>query len=586
MAGIAMVAIAGASGWLINQENTLSVRALLKKDASLQAVRVSSALHDISTQISGLTNNALLLNALFDSIHNERYLIPFLNSIQRIHGIPVEILFTDFQGREIASNGNNSFSKQELNWLREKLLAGQPTSREQHNEKGEDELIAVEFILISKSVEGALLYKIKVADIPGQNNAQIVHGKEAKLLLHSLTDRAIAVAVDMPLIYKDINFVVTSNLNPADGWVNWRSLWVFFILGVCVVGIVIILGLYFGRRLTRDLLDLEFFARRITEKGFSVSPSEDVASLEVASLEVASLAQSINHMLENLKQEQSKILLLNTSLEERVAQRTAALTEEVAKNETMVSRLIELDKVKNDLIKNVNHELRTPLTSIIGYVDMIIDNIDSDVEPKLTASLAIVQRNALRLQLFVENMMEVSELEFEHTVLVVSTINIGDLLGDVDKTLKLTADDFGVEVTLRLDSPASDLLIDGDINQLEQVFTNLVHNAIKFTPLGGKVTIVARRAHVNGGYVEVKVTDTGIGIPVKEFPNVFNRLFRASTALDAAIPGFGIGLSLVRFIVSEHHGTITFDSTVGEGTVFTVTLPTRYVSTSSPVETT
>ncbi len=283
---------------------------------------------------------------------------------------------------------------------------------------------------------------------------------------------------------------------------------------------------------------------------------------------------------------QGQILLHNEQLESLVALRTSALTEEVTKNKEMVVQLIAQDKVKNELIQNVNHELRTPLTAIIGYVDMMIDDVDSDVEPELAASLATVLRNSLRLQLFIESMMQVSKIEFGEVPLVISTIDIGNLLGDVETTLKSTANNFGVEVTLRLDSPASDLLIDGDVHQLEQVFLNLVNNALKFTPRGGKVTIVARHAHVDGGYVEVKVTDTGIGIPAEEFPNVFERLFRASTALDADIPGFGIGLSLVRLIVLQHQGTITFDSTVGKWTVFTVTLPIRYLSTSSPVETT
>ena len=136
-----------------------------------------------------------------------------------------------------------------------------------------------------------------------------------------------------------------------------------------------------------------------------------------------------------------------------------------------------------------------------------------------------------------------------------------------------------VTVTLRLDSPAGDLIIDGDSSRLEQVFVNLMSNAIKFTPREGTVTVIARRSRSEGDVVEVKVRDTGIGIPVEEFPNVFKRFFRASTATQASIPGFGIGLSLVQSIVREHHGTVTFDSTVGKGTVFTVTLPARYTST-------
>lgn len=250
----------------------------------------------------------------------------------------------------------------------------------------------------------------------------------------------------------------------------------------------------------------------------------------------------------------------------------------IAENDAEVNRLVELDKVKDDFIEDMNHELRTPLTSIIGYLEMIISDVDPGVESVLASSLAAVQRNAIRLQSLIENMMQVSKTNFHDVPLVVSTVDIGHLLGDAVKSMELAAADCGVEVTLRLDSPADDLIIDGDINQLEQVFVNLMSNALKFTPRGGKVSIVARRAHVAGDYVEVKVTDTGIGIPPKEFPNIFKRFFRASTATQAAIPGFGIGLSLVQSIVREHHGTVAFDSTVGKGTMFTVTLPARYIS--------
>ena len=254
-------------------------------------------------------------------------------------------------------------------------------------------------------------------------------------------------------------------------------------------------------------------------------------------------------------------------------------TMQIAENEATVGRLIELDKVKNDFIENMNHELRTPLTSIIGYMEMIIGDVDSGLEPDLAASLSVVQRNALRLQILIDNLSQISKEDFERVPLVISTVDIGHMLGDAIKSMELGADDSGVGLTLRLDSPADDLLIDGDVNQLERVFVNLLSNAVKFTPRGGKVTVVASRVHTDGSdFVEVAVTDTGIGIPPEEFPNVFKRFFRASTATQSSIPGIGIGLSLAHLIVGEHHGTITFDSTVGKGTVFTVRLPTRYVT--------
>ncbi len=239
--------------------------------------------------------------------------------------------------------------------------------------------------------------------------------------------------------------------------------------------------------------------------------------------------------------------------------------------------LIEADRVKDKFIEDMNHDLRTPLTVIIGYMEEIIDDVDSGVEPKLASSLTTVQRNAVRLQVLVENLMQNADMKTSDTPLVVSTMSVGRLLGNIVKSLELGASHSRVEVTLRLDSPANDLLIVGDVNQLERVFVNLVHNAIKYTPHEGKVTIVARRVRTDGDYVEVTVTDTGIGIPREEFPNVFERFFRASTATQTSISGYGIGLSLAHSIVLRHHGTITFDSTVGKGTVFTVRLPVGFI---------
>ena len=257
---------------------------------------------------------------------------------------------------------------------------------------------------------------------------------------------------------------------------------------------------------------------------------------------------------------------------------------QIAENNSEVERLTELHKVKNAFIENMNHELRTPLTSIIGYMGVIMDDFEARDEPQLVSSLTAVQRNAIRLQMLIENMMQISIGDFEHVSLVVSTVDVGRLLGDVANSMQFGAEDSGVRLTLRFDSPETDLTIDGDLSQLEQVFVNLVSNAIKFTPRGGTVTIVMRRAYAEADFVEVKVIDTGIGIPVNEFPDVFKRFFRASTATQVSIPGFGIGLSLAHAIVGEHHGTITFDSNVGKGTVFTVTLPTRYVPTEPAAE--
>ncbi len=313
----------------------------------------------------------------------------------------------------------------------------------------------------------------------------------------------------------------------------------------------------FGRRITRLMAVMQAFSVDKVHVHSNVKGTDEIGRL-AAEFDV--MAEVIERDITKAKEQQDEILRLNTDL-------------------------VKADGVKNEFIEDMNHELRTPLTSILGFMEVLIDD-DFGVEPKFASSLKTVQRNALRLQLLIENLMYASGAKIDDTHRVVSTLDVGHLLGEVVTSLQLGADHGGVEVTLRLDSPASDLLIDGDVNQLEQVFTNLVHNAIKYTPREGKVTIVARRAHTDGDYVEVTVTDTGIGISREDFPKIFERFFRASTATEASIPGFGLGLSLAHSIVHAHHGTITFDSSVGEGTVFTVRFPVKFIPTGPPDETT
>ena len=309
LAGIAMLGVAGASVWLINQEHAASLRSLLKKDAELQAASISNSLGEIAGRISELSDSPLITNALLDSAGKENYLTPLLNGIRRIQGIPVAIVLTDFEGREIARNRKGGFSEQELSWLKEKLPSGQAAARVQPGAdgKGGEELMAVEFIVFagSNEVQGALLYRIKLDDIRLQDGVRLVRGPEAEQLLHS--QAAIAAAVVVPPIYKDLNFAVLTSSDPPALSVDWQRLGLFFILAVGVVVMVMVLGLHFGKRLTRDLQAVEFFARRIAAGGFRATSAEAAGGLEAGGLEVASLTKSINHMLERLTQEHDKL---------------------------------------------------------------------------------------------------------------------------------------------------------------------------------------------------------------------------------------------------------------------------------------
>ncbi len=578
LAGIAMLAIAGTSWWLINQEHAASLRSLLKKDAELQATSVSSNLREIAGRMTELANSSLIANALLDSAGKEEYLIPFLKGIQRIHDIPVAILFTDFEAREIARNGNGSFNEQELNWLREKLPTGQPASRVQLGEKGE-ELIAVEFIVFShsNSVEGALLYRIKLDELPLQSGVRLVRGKESEQLLHS--QAAIAAAVNVPPIYKQFDFAVLISPDPTARSVDWQSLWVFFILTVGMVVTVIILGLHFGKRLTGDLRALEFFARGVYEKGFGTGRAEAADSLEVASL-----AQSINGMLDRLKQQ-------HDSLEERVQQRTEelqsqqeelrqsneeleetaqllkernkqsqTLTEELhsqqeelrqsneeleEKNKLLADQKVEVEyknreikaskltleekaeqlaitsKYKSEFLSNMSHELRSPLNSLLILSQLLAENAEHNMSEQQIEYAKIIHGAGKDLLALINDILDLSKIESGTVTLELQDESFANVGQQVERAFRHVAQSRGLGFDVEL-APGLPPSLYTDSQRLQQVMKNLLSNAFKFT---------------EKGQVSVRIAPVESGWSVDH-----DRLKHAQTVIGFFVTDTGIGL--------------------------------------------
>jgi two-component system sensor histidine kinase BaeS len=151
--------------------------------------------------------------------------------------------------------------------------------------------------------------------------------------------------------------------------------------------------------------------------------------------------------------------------------------------------------------------------------------------------------------------------------LIRTDVDVGELLAGVTESARAVAEDKGV--ILRLDVAPEPIRVEGDIDRLRQVFSNLVSNALRYTPEGGTIALDARTRE---GGAQITVCDTGIGISVADLPHVFDRFYRGSSARDRASGGSGLGLAIARALVEAHGGTITVESTVGQGTTFTVTL--------------
>ncbi|GAB2834679.1 ATP-binding protein [Lentzea nigeriaca] len=234
----------------------------------------------------------------------------------------------------------------------------------------------------------------------------------------------------------------------------------------------------------------------------------------------------------------------------------------------LVRELRALDRSKSEFVSTVSHELRTPMTSIAGYVELLRDGDAGKIDAAQRKMLDVIHRNMTRLRGLIEELLLLAKLESDTVTMAEKPVDVGELVDGVVEALRPAADVGGVHLD---HENAGALVVCGDAAQLDRVLTNLVSNAVKFTPAGGDVWVTSRRCADD--WVEVKVSDTGIGVPKTEQHAMFTRFFRASNATEQAIPGSGLGLAIVRQIVRRHGGQVSLTSTEGAGTTVTVLLP-------------
>ncbi|MCT9869114.1 GAF domain-containing sensor histidine kinase [Paenarthrobacter aurescens] len=242
----------------------------------------------------------------------------------------------------------------------------------------------------------------------------------------------------------------------------------------------------------------------------------------------------------------------------------------ISAQQRVLHQLRQLDKAKTDFLATVNHELRTPLTSITAYLDMIQDGSGGPVPEGISKMLDVIARNSNRLRRLIEDMLTVSMQDGSN--LDLKPVDIAKLLQVVVATLRPLAE--SRHVSLSFTEGTEDIEVTADEAKLEQVFTNIVANAIKFTPEGGRVGITSSvSASEHGGLALVRIADNGLGIPEHDLPHIFTRFYRASNATSAAVPGSGLGLAIAHDIISRHMGRLLLDSTLGAGTTVSVELP-------------
>jgi signal transduction histidine kinase len=247
-----------------------------------------------------------------------------------------------------------------------------------------------------------------------------------------------------------------------------------------------------------------------------------------------------------------------------------ALTAALVTEQEAVERPQELERTKSDFVSTVSHELRTPITSIIGYLELLSDGAVGDLDQAQLALVSRVDRNSHRLLTLVEDLLTLSQIESSRLAIDAVPTDLRDVVSAAADAVSWML--VGRSLDLIVDLPEVPDRHEVDPEQLERMLVNLLTNAVKFAPDGGRVEV---RLEVGPATSTLSVTDTGIGIPEAEQDQLFTRFFRASTATEQAVQGTGLGLTIVQAIVHLHGGSVGIESSPERGTTVTVQLPHR-----------
>jgi GAF domain-containing protein len=239
-----------------------------------------------------------------------------------------------------------------------------------------------------------------------------------------------------------------------------------------------------------------------------------------------------------------------------------------------ITHEVEVDRLKSEFVATVSHELRTPMTSIRGYTDVLLMGAAGALNENQTHFLNIVKNNTERLNILVNDLLDVSRIESGRVTLSPQALDMREVAEDVMGDILRRSQEENKPMALSLDAPKKLPRVYGDMERVRQVLGNLIDNAYHYTPENGTI-IVRIHALNDGGEVQVDVKDNGVGIPLEDQDRIFERFYRGENPLVLSTPGTGLGLSIVKQIVEMHKGRIWMKSTgiPGEGSTFSFTLP-------------
>lgn len=394
-----------------------------------------------------------------------------------------------------------------------------------------------------------------ISILPIKNSTECFHchGSSRKIL------GAMVMKTDVEDVYKTVIYQMMRSL----------ALTLFaFILAVVVIN-------FFVKKFIKNPLD------KLVEAVHKFAKGEMVTIINYPKDEIGTLCETFNYMVNEVAK--SKMVC-----EKELTSRAKLLEERdklVALLQKANKQLKELDTLKSAFIANMSHELRTPMNAIIGYTDLLLDEVDGPLNEDQKASLRKVSANARHLLQLINDVLDISKIESGKIELRPKEVDLKALIDSIMVTFEPLIAKKGLSFTLNIEPQAEKLYVDED--KAKQILINLISNAVKFTHQGGitlraKVSERGLDKEGNPQFIEISITDTGIGIRQEDLDRIFDKFAQADVSTTRQYEGTGLGLSIVRGLVALHKGMVWAQSEVGKGSTFYVLLPFKKEVFDSP----
>ena len=249
-------------------------------------------------------------------------------------------------------------------------------------------------------------------------------------------------------------------------------------------------------------------------------------------------------------------------LEKRVVERTQELS-------TALDEVRKMSQRKTDFVSSVTHELRAPLTSIKGYAAILLSSkLGESLPEEVRLRLEKINKHSNELAQMVNDLLDISRIESGKVTMKQEPLNLKQIVEEVVDLMSVQAKEKQIELLFNI--PENTYNVFADRNQMQRVFINIINNAVKFTPVQGKIAVASHR---EGNIIQIDITDTGYGIPEEAQEKIFEEFYRVDNPINQQVKGTGLGLTLVKHIIEAHKGKIWVRSKVGHGTTFSFTLP-------------